>query len=76
MRAEFTVEPFVDGHPGPHVQAAIAAAGASGATVEVGPFGTAIAGADDLVLHAIDAVVRAATGAGATRLTLQITTDS
>ena len=75
MRAEFTVEPFVDGHPGPHVQAAIAAAEASGARVEIGPFGTAIAGDDDIVLHAVDAVLRAGTAAGASRVTLQVTTD-
>jgi uncharacterized protein YqgV (UPF0045/DUF77 family) len=75
MRAEFTVEPFVDGKPGPHVQAAIAAAEASGANVAVGPFGTAVQGDPDLVLAAVDAVLRASTEAGATRVTLQLSTD-
>lgn len=75
MRAEFTVEPFVDGNPGPHVRAAIAAAEASGAAVEVGPFGTAVQGDADLVLAAVDAVLRASTEAGATRVTLQLSTD-
>ena len=39
---EFTVEPFVEGAPGPHVTAAVAAADALGATVEFGPFGTTL----------------------------------
>ena len=30
VRIEFTVEPFVDGHPGPHVAAAIGAVEARG----------------------------------------------
>lgn len=72
MRAEFTVEPFVDGDPGPHVRAAIAAAEASGAAVEVGPFGTSVEGEDALVLGAVDAITRAAMAAGATRVTLQV----
>lgn len=42
LRVELTVEPFVAGTPGPHVQAAL------------------------------DAIVAAATAAGATRLSLQI----
>ena len=37
---EFTIEPFHEGNPGPHVTAAIAAAEALGATVEFGPFGS------------------------------------
>ncbi len=35
---EFTVEPFVEGRPGPHVAAAIDAARASGADVDVGHY--------------------------------------
>ena len=73
---EFTVEPFVDGDPGPHVQAALAAAeGAarrSALRVEFGPFGTAVSGDDPAVLDAVDAVVRSAVAAGATRVSLQV----
>jgi len=72
MRAEFTVEPFEPGHPGAHVQAAIDAAVASGADVEVGPFGTTVEGTDPTVLDAVDALVRAAVGAGASRVTLRL----
>ena len=73
LTVEFTVEPFVDGEPGPHVQAAVDAAEASGLTTEFGPFGTTMTGDDDTaVLAAIDGVVRAALSAGATRLAVQI----
>jgi uncharacterized protein YqgV (UPF0045/DUF77 family) len=73
---EFTVEPFVDGDPGPHVRAALAAAedaaARAGLRVEFGPFGTAVAGDDTAVLDAVDAVVRSAVAAGATRVSLQV----
>jgi uncharacterized protein YqgV (UPF0045/DUF77 family) len=70
---EFTVEPFVDGTPGPHVQAALDAATASGLQVEFGPFGTLVSGEDDhQVLAALDQVVRAAVSAGATRVASQV----
>lgn len=72
LLAEFTVEPFVDGSPGPHVQAAVDAAVAAGLTVDFGPFGTSMSGDDAAVFDAIDAVVRAAMAAGATRVSLQL----
>jgi uncharacterized protein YqgV (UPF0045/DUF77 family) len=69
---EFTVEPFVEGAPGPHVQAALDAALATGLVVDFGPFGTSVTGPDDDVLAAIDQIVRAAVGAGATRVSVQV----
>lgn len=69
---EFTVEPFVEGSPGPHVQAALDAARATGLDVDFGPFGTSVSGPDDDVLAAIDQIVRAAVGAGATRVSVQV----
>mgnify|MGYP001173155730 FL=1 len=74
--AEFTIEPFVEGDPGPHVKAAIAVAEAAGLDVEVGPFGTAVEGETITVLDAVDAVVRAAVANGATRVSLQLTVVS
>ena len=71
--AEFTIEPFVEGDPGPHVRAAVAVAEAAGLDVDVGPFGTAIEGESADVLNAVDAVVRAAVANGATRVSLQLT---
>jgi uncharacterized protein YqgV (UPF0045/DUF77 family) len=69
---EFTIEPFVEGEPGPHVRAAVEAAERSGVTVDFGPFGTTVSGDDDAVLTAVDRLLRAATGAGATRVSLQV----
>ena len=70
---EFTIEPFVAGQPGPHVRAAIDAAKRSGLIVDVGPFGTSVSGGDDArVLDAVEAIVRAAVSAGATRVSLQL----
>ena len=72
---EFTVEPFTEGAPGQHVVAAVAAAEALGLTVDFGPFGTTVTGDDDIVVRAVDAIVRAAVGAGASRVSLQISRD-
>ena len=71
--AEFTIEPFVEGDPGPHVRAAVAVAEAAGLAVDVGPFGTSVEGESADVLDAVDAVVRAAVANGATRVSLQLT---
>jgi uncharacterized protein YqgV (UPF0045/DUF77 family) len=72
---EFTVEPFTEGNPGPHVQAAVGAAEASGLSVEFGPFGTVVRGDDGAVLDALDPIIRAAIGAGATRVSLQVSAE-
>jgi uncharacterized protein YqgV (UPF0045/DUF77 family) len=72
LLAEFTIEPFVEGEPGPHVRAAVEAAERSGVTVDFGPFGTTVSGDDEAVLTAVDRLLRAATGAGATRVSLQV----
>lgn len=69
---EFTIEPFVEGQPGPHVRAAVDAAGASGLDVDFGPFGTTVSGGDGAVLDAVDGILRAAVAAGATRVSLQV----
>ena len=72
LTVEFTIEPFVPGEPGPHVQAAVEAAERSGLTVDFGPFGTAVTGDDEAVLAAVDRILRAAVAAGATRISLQV----
>jgi uncharacterized protein YqgV (UPF0045/DUF77 family) len=73
LRIEFTVEPFTDGEPGPHGHAAVAAARTQGVEVDFGPFGSSVEGDDAEVLAAADAVTRAAMGAGASRVSIQIT---
>lgn len=72
LRLEFTIEPFVQGDPGPHVHAGLQAAAGEGVTVDFGPFGTTVAGPSDPVLDAAGRILRAAIGAGATRISLQV----
>jgi uncharacterized protein YqgV (UPF0045/DUF77 family) len=71
-RAEFTVEPFEEGHQGPHVTAAIDAATTAGLVPDVGPFGTTITGEVSDVIPAIGELIAAATAAGASRVTVTI----
>ncbi len=72
LRAEFTVEPFVEGQPGPHVRAAIAAVEALGFTVEFGPFASEFTGEADAVSRAVAALVHDAYANGATRVSIQV----
>jgi uncharacterized protein YqgV (UPF0045/DUF77 family) len=70
---EFTIEPFVEGEPGPHVRAAVEAAERSGLAVDFGPFGTTVSGgSDEGLLAAVDGILRAAMAAGASRVSLQV----
>ncbi|MFE9555225.1 hypothetical protein ACFYMW_22640 [Streptomyces sp. NPDC006692] len=73
LRVEFTTEPFDLDEAPPHALVArdvIQAAQLD--AVDVGPFGnTAEGGADD-VLTAVDALLRKALAAGATRVSLQV----
>lgn len=69
---EFTIEPFVEGHPGRHVRAAVEAAEALGVSVDFGPFGTTCAVAVDMVGAVTSAVVGAAMANGATHVSLHV----
>ena len=71
---EFTVEPFVEGAPGPHVEAAVEAATAAGAAVEFGPFGSTCRATAELMPEIIAAVTRAAFANGATHVSLHVAT--
>ena len=70
--AEFLIEPFEVGRPGPHVTAAIDAVRQLGFEPIVGPFGTTIEGDSDRVIAAVKSLLDAATSAGASRVSLQI----
>lgn len=72
--AEFLVEPFEVGKPGPHVVAAVEAVRQLGFEPEVGPFGTTIQGEPDQVIAAVKSLLDAATAAGASRVSLQLDT--
>jgi hypothetical protein len=72
QRLEFTIEPFVEGQPGPHVVAAVDAATGLGAEVEFGPFGSSCTVARALMPELVAAVVRAAFDNGATHVNLDV----
>ncbi|MET0146078.1 MAG: hypothetical protein ABW328_15050, partial [Ilumatobacteraceae bacterium] len=70
---EFTVEPFVEGRPGPHVTAAVEAATLAGADVDFGPFATTCRAADDVMPDIVAGITRAAFANGATHVMLHVT---
>ncbi len=72
LAVEFTIEPFVEGGPGPHVAAGIDSVRREGLEVAVGPFGTSATGDADDVLAAVGDLCRSATQAGAQRISLQL----
>lgn len=72
---EFTIEPFVEGRPGPHVTAAVAAAEARGAEVDVGPFGSSFTVDPAIVGDLVGAVTTAAFEHGATHVSVHIARD-
>lgn len=67
---EFTIEPFHEGKPGPHVRAAVAAAEALGAVVDFGPFGSSCRIAAEQVAEVAGAILAAAFAHGATHVSL------
>lgn len=69
---EFTIEPFTEGNPGPHVRAAVAAAEALGAAVEFGPFGSSCTVPATQVGEVSGAVLSAAFANGATHVSLHV----
>ena len=72
-KAEFTIEPFTEGDPGPHVKEPIHLAEQSGLDVEVGPFGTTVIGDQEKVFELVSNLVKTAIENGASRVSLQVT---
>lgn len=72
QQLEFTVEPFVEGRPGPHVTAAVEAAKDAGADVEFGPFGSTCHVGEDRMPEVVAAITRAAFANGATYVSLHV----
>ncbi len=70
LTLEFTIEPFVEGHPGPHVLLAVEAAEALGASVEFGPFGTTCVVPVARAGEFAQAIIAAAFANGATHVSL------
>ena len=75
--AEFTTEPFHgEGEPPDHARLAWQVVQDAGLEGDFGPLGTEISGDRDEVLDALRAVMAVALDAGATRITLQLHTES
>ncbi|MGW4026754.1 hypothetical protein [Streptomyces sp. NPDC005009] len=73
LRVEFTTEPFdLDEAPAHAVVAREVVEAAELDAVDVGPFGNTAEGGADAVLGAVDAMLRRALTAGATRISLQV----
>lgn len=69
---EFTIEPFVEGRPGPHVTAALAAAADLGITVEFGPFSSSCRVATDRMGAVVATITDAALAHGASHVSLHV----
>jgi uncharacterized protein YqgV (UPF0045/DUF77 family) len=72
QRVEFTVEPFVEGHPGPHVTAPLDAVRAHGFDVEFGPFGSEFVTPTAKTPAVVAAILEAAFANGATHVTIDV----
>ncbi|MFJ4326104.1 hypothetical protein ACIP3A_23695 [Streptomyces tricolor] len=73
LRVEFTTEPFdLDEAPAHALVAREVIETAELDAVDVGPFGNTAEGGADRVLTAVDALLRKALQAGATRVSLQV----
>jgi len=67
---EFTIEPFHEGNPGPHVRAAIAAVEALGIEVDFGPFGSSCTVSQGQLAVVSGSIVSEAFAHGATHVNL------
>lgn len=72
QRVEFTVEPFVEGQPGPHVTAPLDAIRAHGIDVEFGPFGSEFVTPTAQTPAVVAAILEAAFANGATHVTIDV----
>ncbi|MGI5379201.1 hypothetical protein ACQEV2_34110 [Streptomyces sp. CA-251387] len=73
LRVEFTTEPFdLDEAPAHALVAREVIEAAELDAVDVGPFGNTAEGGADVVLTAVDALLRRSLEAGATRVSLQV----
>ncbi|MGB5758353.1 MAG: helix-turn-helix domain-containing protein [Acidimicrobiales bacterium] len=76
LAAEFLVEPFTEGSPGAHVQAAVEAFAEHGLDVELGPFASVSAGGPDEIAGAVADMIRKSMAAGATSIRIHVGADA
>lgn len=69
---EFTIEPFVEGHPGPHVRAAVDAVEALDVAVEFGPFGSSCRASAETMPTVVAVIVQHAFANGATHVSMHV----
>ena len=72
LTVEFTIEPFIEGAPGAHVTAAVAAVEQRGLIVEFGPFGSSFSVPKDELPEAVADLMRAAYANGATFVSVDV----
>jgi uncharacterized protein YqgV (UPF0045/DUF77 family) len=72
VHIEFTIEPFVEGHPGAHVLAAVEAGRTLGVAVDMGPFGSSCDVERHDVGELVGAVTDAALANGATHVSIYL----
>jgi 8-oxo-dGTP pyrophosphatase MutT (NUDIX family)/uncharacterized protein YqgV (UPF0045/DUF77 family) len=72
QRVEFTIEPFVEAQPGPHVTEPVEALRALGVEVDIGPFGSGCEVSTDNVANVVATVVRVAIEHGATHVNIDV----
>lgn len=72
VNVEFTIEPFVEGDPGVHVTAAVAAVEAHGITVDFGPFGSMFSIDAETLPSVVADLLRVAYGNGATFVNISV----
>jgi len=75
VAVEFLIEPFVEGRPGNHVEAAIAAFASRNLEVELGPFSSVASGPLQDIGDAVSAMIVDAMCSGATNINVQIAQD-
>lgn len=73
---EFTIEPFIEGQPGPHVRAAVDAVEALGVDVDLGPFGSSCHAPAGTMPAVVAAIVEQAFANGATYVSLHVSASS
>jgi uncharacterized protein YqgV (UPF0045/DUF77 family) len=76
VAVEFLVEPFVEGSPGNHVDAAVSAFAKRNLTVELGPFSSVSEGSLESIGEAVGAMVIDSMRAGATNISVQVAADA
>jgi uncharacterized protein YqgV (UPF0045/DUF77 family) len=72
LEIEFTIEPFIEGAPGKHVTAAVAAVEKYGVVVDFGPFGSTFTASQSDVPAIVSSLLEAAYGNGATHVSVHV----